>query len=83
MINYNKEYMFFVACFLDKLHDYLLHPHSWVRLISSRLYGLLFASANIDEIADTLVDASTNVRKRKGKVWLRFFTSGGLAKVGD
>ena len=26
------------------MEAHLLHPHSWVRLVSSRLFGLLFAA---------------------------------------
>ncbi len=73
----------FLYC-IDRVQCYLLYPHSWVRLVSSRLVGLLFGSSDIDEITTALLpsnnDTSNGTLKKK-KVWLRFFVNGGLSKV--
>lgn len=36
----------------EKLQRFLLHPHTWVRLSSSQLFGLLFASYSPEELVD-------------------------------
>jgi len=34
----------------ESVEAHLLHPHSWVRLVSSRLLGLLFAAWKPEEL---------------------------------
>ncbi len=68
----------FLVLFPDSVHQCLLYPHSWVRLVSSRLLGVLFASASIEDIAQTLTGHGGAGRN---KVWLAFFVNGGLEKV--
>lgn len=34
----------FLSTWIESVEAHLLHPHSWVRLVSSRLFGLLFAA---------------------------------------
>ena len=78
----NTLLLYITVCtlvFPDSIHQCLLYPHSWVRLVSSRLLGILFASANIEDIAQTLTGHDGAGRN---KVWLAFFVNGGLAKVG-
>ena len=48
----------------------LLHPHAWVRLSSCRLFGLLFASYNPEEVASPSTSsgvAGKTKKKRKGR----------------
>ena len=40
----------------DRVQELLLHPHSWVRLASSRLFGQLFASSPLEELIASFVD---------------------------
>ncbi|XP_013387842.1 small subunit processome component 20 homolog [Lingula anatina] len=44
------------------IQSHLLHPHTWVRLATARLFGLLFAAWTPEEIAQ-----SEGVRKPKAK----------------
>jgi hypothetical protein len=39
-----------VNCILDQVECLLLHPHSWVRLASSQLFGHLFAAYQPDDL---------------------------------
>ena len=34
----------------ESVEAHLLHPHAWVRLVSSRLFGLLFAEWRPEEL---------------------------------
>ncbi|MCG8620996.1 MAG: hypothetical protein MJE68_03195 [Proteobacteria bacterium] len=47
----------------------LLHPHAWVRLTSSQLYGLLFSKYTPDELVAiaTQEDGSGRSRAKGGK----------------
>ena len=40
----------------DRVQELLLHPHSWVRLASSQLFGQLFASCPLEELLTSLVE---------------------------
>lgn len=42
----------FVTVFsqIESVEAHLLHPHAWVRLVSSRLLGLLFAAWKPEEL---------------------------------
>ena len=70
-----------IHCILtDQVQRYLLYPHSWVRLVSCRLMGLLFGSSDIEEITMALSPSNNNTcndTTKKKKVWLRFFVDGG------
>lgn len=37
------------------IHTLLLHPHTWVRLFSARLFGLLFAAYSPEDIIQSIV----------------------------
>ena len=40
----------------DRVQELVLHPHSWIRLASSRLFGQLFASCPLEELLTSLVN---------------------------
>ena len=72
---------FYVMLYVDRIQCYLLHPHTWIRLISSRLFGLLFASCNMEEIIELLVDEKSHIPE--GKVGLDFFAKRRLMNVNN
>ena len=83
---YNLYYNIWGKCILsdcmlyvDRIQCYLLHPHTWIRLISSRLFGLLFSTCNMEEIIELLVDEKSHIPE--GKVGLDFFAKGRLMNV--
>ena len=47
----------------ERAQSLLLHPHSWVRLGTARLYGRLFAAYEPEEI----VSGEGKKRRKKGK----------------
>lgn len=53
----------FLASTPGRAQSLLLHPHSWVRLGSARLYGRLFAAYEPEEI----VSGEGKKRRKKGK----------------
>lgn len=46
----------------ESIEAHLLHPHSWVRLISSRLLGLLFAAWKPEELVTSFQKRRTAVK---------------------
>jgi U3 small nucleolar RNA-associated protein 20 len=42
------KYSSILNTFYDQIQSYLIHDHSWIRLASSQLFGLLFGSQTID-----------------------------------
>ena len=58
---------FFV--FVEQVWVLLLHPHAWVRLTSSQLYGLLFSKYTPDELVAiaTQEDGSGRSQAKGGK----------------
>ena len=44
------------ACVADGVLALMLHPHSWVRLYSARLFGLLFAAYSPEEIIQSIMN---------------------------
>ncbi len=46
----NTKYTSMMNQLFDQIKIYLTHEHSWVRLNSSQLFGLLFANNTIDEL---------------------------------
>ena len=55
--------------FVEQVQVLLLHPHAWVRLTSSQLYGLLFSKYTPDELVAiaTQEDSSGQSRAKGGK----------------
>ncbi|XP_071791922.1 small subunit processome component 20 homolog isoform X2 [Asterias amurensis] len=43
----------------ESIQTHLLHPHTWVRLVSAQLFGELFASKQPDSLAKALLKASS------------------------
>lgn len=43
---------YYLYSMTDSVEAHLLHPHAWVRLVSSRLLGLLFAAWKPEELVD-------------------------------
>ena len=66
---------FFYFVSIEQVQVLLLHPHAWVRLTSSQLYGLLFSKYTPDELVAiatqedssgrSQVKASKSKKKRK------------------
>ncbi len=42
----------------------LLHPHAWVRLAASQLFGLLFTAYTPDELVSMAMSGSDATRKK-------------------
>ncbi|XP_038061553.1 small subunit processome component 20 homolog isoform X2 [Patiria miniata] len=55
----NKAYTDTLNAIWDSIQSHLLHPHSWVRLVSAQLFGHLFASKQPDIIAGTMLKAAS------------------------
>ena len=36
--------------FVESVKSHILHPHAWVRLVASRLFGLLFAACKAEDL---------------------------------
>ena len=54
------------------IHTLLLHPHSWVRLFSARLFGLLFAAYSPEEIIQSIKNgADGREEKAIGKLGMK------------
>ena len=52
----------------EKVNTLLLHPHTWVRLLSCQLFGLLFAAYTPDELMTSSLHKDDKVKKKdKGK----------------
>lgn len=45
----------------ESVEAHLLHPHAWVRLVSSRLLGLLFAAWKPEELVDGYQRGTTSL----------------------
>ena len=48
----------YIFLLLDSILSHLTYPHTWVRLISSRLFGLLFSQHSPEDIATISKDSS-------------------------
>ena len=68
-----------VTAFLDSVQNHLLHPHTWVRHASSKLFGLLFASCSVDTLVPVLLEE--NDVSDKNNVCIQFFNGGKLQTV--
>ena len=57
----------------DHLETHLVHPHTWVRLVSAQLFGLLFAAWTPEEVVappgDDQRDDASYFEDPQSKVW--------------
>ena len=64
----------------------MLHPHAWVRLAASQLFGLLFTAYTPDELVSMAISGSDAKRKKSrrsksGETSLEYIVDNTLIKV--
>ena len=53
---------------LDSVKNHLTYPHSWVRLVTSQLFGQLFASYDPQDLANSIaVRGESIISKQKAR----------------
>ena len=55
----NDKYLDEINVILENVQEfYLMYPHTWVRLISLQLFGLIFSNYSTETIADSIINCS-------------------------